>query len=80
MKVLPDFQPEFNLALNWSQLSNGNWYAIDRTSISDVYATTVNLYGHENDTLTAKGINEIIAAIEDNRTQGSNVNHKSEPQ
>jgi hypothetical protein len=66
-KILPDFQPEFLLALKWNQMSSGNWYAVDRTNISDVYASNFSIYGKED------AINAFISELENNRVAGGNV-------
>ena len=66
-KIKPDFQVQTTLALKWAQASNGNWYAIDRTSAADDYACTVNLYSKETGDAQFMGINDFIAMLENNR-------------
>lgn len=79
VKVLPDFEPEMILALKWQQLSSGNWYAIDRTSSADVYASNFRIYNKEgmntptNEVFNRASINGLIAAIEENRVNEDNV-------
>ena len=66
-KILPDHAPEQRLGLKWAPLANGAWYAVDRGSAADYYASTINFYGLE------AAINALIATIETNRTSGSNI-------
>lgn len=66
-KIKPDFRPETVLAIQWNQLSSGNFVATDRGSTSDVYDVDIRLYGNESDMIS------FVNNIELNRTAGSNV-------
>jgi hypothetical protein len=67
LKVLPKFKPKTTLALKWVQASNGNWFASDRTSSSDVYETEVSTYGKES------AINILLEQLELNRLSDNHV-------
>jgi hypothetical protein len=66
-KIKPDFEVETKLALQWYQLSNGNYRAVDRGYLVDDYKASIRFYGTETT------INDIIEEIEDNRVNGGNV-------
>jgi hypothetical protein len=61
VKIKPDFKPETTLALQWTQMESGNWFATDRGTGSDKYEVSLNFYGTE---LT---INTLINTLEVNR-------------
>jgi hypothetical protein len=62
IKVKEDFIPKTVYAFNWKQLSNGEYYCVDRGYDADTYDTEIRLYGTES------YINNIINQIEANRT------------
>lgn len=66
VKVQRDFVPKTELALVWSQVSDGNYIAVDRGSSNDVYNTTIKVRGVESE------INAILEGIEANRLASSN--------
>ena len=70
-KILPNFQVQTTLGLKWAQASNGDFYAIDRTSAADDYACTVNLYSKETGDAQFMGINDFITMLENNRNAPS---------
>jgi len=61
IKIKPGFKIDTRLAIDWFQLSNGNWAGTDRGSDSDIYEADVDFYGTQSD------MEEIINLIEDNR-------------
>jgi len=69
IKIKPDYQPETTFALNWFQLSNGDWTATDRGPDSDKYDVSIRIYG------TEAIINNFINEVESNRhaLSGANV-------
>jgi len=66
-KVKPDFKPETIYALNWQQLSSGNWVCTDRTYIEDKYNTSIRLYNTEGTILN------FVTELEANRTAKNNL-------
>ena len=66
IKVKPEYRPLTRLALNWNQLSSGNFVATDRGATADTYDAEVRFYGKEN------VIDEFIEEINDNRVADSN--------
>ena len=67
-KIKLDFQPVTHYALDWHQVSSGNYYATDRGAAADYYdAENVRIYG------TEATINTFIMQVEANRHAGSNV-------
>lgn len=66
-KIKPDFSVLTTYALQWTQLSNGFWYCVDRGADADVYDAEIRLYGTET------VINNFINEVEANRVGGSNV-------
>jgi hypothetical protein len=63
----PDFQVDTMLAINYVQLSNGNYTVIDRGTSVDKYEAVITIYG------IATTLNNFIDQIEANRQAGSNV-------
>ena len=61
VKIKPDFKPRTTLALQWTQLSSGNWACTDRGSASDKYECDIDFYGTE---IT---VDDIISFLESNR-------------
>jgi hypothetical protein len=63
VKIKPDYNPMYHIALNWAQSASGNWNATDRGVTADYYeAEDVRLYGTEST------INTFIAdVVETNR-------------
>jgi hypothetical protein len=61
VKVQRDFAPITNLALTWSQVSDGNYIAVDRGAANDVYRSNIKVIGLETE------INALLSAIEANR-------------
>lgn len=66
-KVKPDFKPLTSLALQWTQLSSGNYVSTDRLAAADIYEAQARIYGRE------ATIDNFITEIEANRAAGSNV-------
>ena len=46
--VSKDFLPETQLAIEWRQVSDGNWLAVDRGADADTYEAIVNFTGDED--------------------------------
>lgn len=67
LKILPKFEVETTIALNWIQVSNGNWYASDRGSSCDTYETVIKTYGKE------PVINTLLEQFELNRLSDNHV-------
>ena len=61
-----DFVPDTITSIKWRQLSDGNWYSIDRGTSYDKYETTINVYGEQAD------IDAIYTAFSENTTDGTN--------
>lgn len=74
VKIKKGFTPETDYALKWIPLSSGNYSCTDRGAAQDKYECTVDFYSTEQTEINSKkSINEIINALEANRTAGSNV-------
>ncbi len=54
------------LALQWVQAGNGDWFATDRGAANDYYESKVTMKGQYED------IKDIVTEINNNRTNGSN--------
>jgi hypothetical protein len=67
LNILPGFKPETELALKWIQTSNGNYYATDRGESSDIYNSSISIYGKEN------VINNCIEQFESNRLSDDHI-------
>lgn len=61
VKVKPDYKVDCRLALDWVQSSSGNYSAVDRTSVSDIYETTIVIAGKQD------VVEQFINEVEDNR-------------
>lgn len=59
-------KPKTSIALQWIELTNGNWISVDRGASQDIYQSEISLYGTETE------INNIIDQIEANRVGGDN--------
>ena len=71
VKIKPDFKPLTNLALQWAQTSDGNWFATDREVTADKYDAEIRIYGIESI------INNFIDFLEINRSDVlTNINNK----
>jgi hypothetical protein len=63
IRVNPDYQPITKLAVDWFELSNGDWETVDWGTSADTYETIINTFGTET------YINNIISALNDNRNE-----------
>jgi len=61
LNIQPGFKPETELALNWVQTSNGNYYSTDRDVSCDIYNAALSAYGKESE------INNFLLQLEGNR-------------
>lgn len=69
VNVKPDFKPITTLAFKWNELQSGNYFAVDRGVAEDTYEADINVYGKESE------INELLEAIEENRTANINQHY-----
>lgn len=60
-RVNPDYKVITELDMEWYQVSNGNYHAVDRGTSADVYGTKIKTFGTET------YINNIITQLEANR-------------
>lgn len=68
IRIKPEFEINTKLALQWTQLSNGDWACTDRGAEEDRYSATVTVY----DTLSV--LEAIVDQIELNRVNSSASN------
>ena len=61
VKIKPDFKPDTQLALTWTQLASGNFVATDRGSASDRYEVDIEFYN------TEATIDQLIVLLNSNR-------------
>ena len=69
-KIKPEYTPETTLAVNWFQLSDGNWVSTDRGAQADQYDVSIRIYSTES------VIDAFINQIEANRAAnliGTNI-------
>lgn len=65
--IVWNYKPDTKLAIKWMRSLDGNYYAIDRTSVDDIYESFVRIYSTES------VVNNFIDEIESNRVAGSNI-------
>jgi hypothetical protein len=65
-QTLPGFRVITNLAIQWQQLSSGNWKGTDRGAATDIYGAQISVYARETT------INNFITQIEAGRVSGNN--------
>lgn len=61
------FKVDTQLALKWTQVSNGNWVVTDRGASDDYYESVVTMKGRYDE------IEPILTELNNNREAGSNV-------
>lgn len=65
------FAIDTQLAIQWVQASNGDWYPTDRGAANDYYESKVSMKGQYED------IKDVLVEINNNRVNGSNIIHAS---
>lgn len=65
-RIKPNFKPKTSLALKWKLATDGNYYATDRGSSSDVYEASFSLYAKQDE------IEDFITANYNNRDYDTN--------